>query len=1110
MTTDVRKAALTDNTLLPKVADRLRAEIESGAKTLDIVTGYIAPSAWAVLGDALQKVQHTRILLGKDYQLAPPSTERESGDIRTLVAAAIRSEGEPPALPTRDDAKAVMAALDFLRRADVEVKVWTDGFLHAKTYILPQTAGVGSANFTAGGLVANRELVAWREDRSVLEELAHWFRAYWDAEHAVDYKERLIEALEHTTFGDHPYSPYELLIRVLAERYGVEKPPSLEAATFDLKWFQEDAVFQLIRMTGGQAKGALLADAVGLGKTYMALGVIHHYLYGTTRGSGSGEPILLIVPASLAPIWEGLLRRHGLFWACKIVSIQSLGREENMEPYQGAGLVVIDEAHRLRSRGVWYQKVMEVLTGGASDKRVLLLTATPVNTGIEDLTALLKVLTKNRTNVFAPAIADFERHLKRVEKGEADPFPILDRCVVRRSRSDIIRDYEQRRAAGMTHIEKPKLPQRALHHASYRYVDSGADDLFSTFSHTLRGLRLAPYDLTQFERSGQAKLPLSEDGLPVYAANSLAALVAAGLLKRFESSLRAIALSLNRLDIMLRRFGDALDTSPPRILDISGSVAAKALINEEREADEDEAIDFDARWNELLESIPARADPEMYDLGAIRAAIAHDRKAVATLRAALPSEANDGKIAALRALFQPSGRLHGKRALLFTQFRDTAVYVYEKLADQDWRQLNGVGPVVLVHGGTKAADRQAAAATFDPDQADALLARFQGKEEPQLMVSTDVLAEGHNLQLAEAVVNLDLHWNPQVAVQRAGRVDRLNSPHERVTLVSFLPEEGLDAHLGLIQALERRFRLIHLLGLGDEPVTKLKADLQTVTFEQMRRLYADDVSVLDEIERTWTLGSTDFMRAPLEAFLARHARGTLKEIPVGVQSIKALPKDWGRGTGVFIAFKFDDESLWRFYPRLEGGWGEAFVDETEIFRAIVCAEREQRREWPEPFPGPGGLIDWTLLHRAADEVADELTRRRATAALQRGASEKSRRMRQQIRELSEVAAEVEGVSDLLDRLEEVRVEDYDHRQEMRPFQDRLREARRAPTAGERHDLLVDVVERGLALFGHPQGSDTAHAEVVEPDQLRLVAWELLVENVKAIPVLHEQTSIEDR
>ena len=111
----------------------------------------------------------------------------------------------------------------------------------------------------------------------------------------------------------------------------------------------------------------------------------------------------------------------------------------------------------------------------------------------------------------------------------------------------------------------------------------------------------------------------------------------------------------------------------------------------------------------------------------------------------------------------------------------------------------------------------------------------------------------------------------------------------------------------------------------------------------------------------------------------------------------------------------------------------------------------------------------------------------------------------QIRELADITGEIEGLGDLLDRLEEVRVEDFDHRPEMRPFQDKLRDARRAPTAGERHDLLVDVARRGLALFGRPHGEAGSVPDMVDAQDLQLVAWELLIERPKR--VLGEQTTL---
>jgi hypothetical protein len=447
--------------------------------------------------------------------------------------------------------------------------------------------------------------------------------------------------------------------------------------------------------------------------------------------------------------------------------------------------------------------------------------------------------------------------------------------------------------------------------------------------------------------------------------------------------------------------------------------------------------------------------------------------------------------------------LAGRRVLVFTQFRDTAQYLAERLPSD-------VGPVAVTHGGISADARASISQTFDPDVFDLLAPQ---ESLPAVLVSTDVLAEGHNLQLAQAVVNFDLHWNPQIAVQRAGRVDRLNSPHKTVYIVSFLPEEGLDQHLGLVQKLDARFRLYKHLGLADEPVTQLRAEqLPGVSFEQLRRLYHDEASVLDDIERTWTLGSTDYMRQPLDVFLRSHATQALRRIPMGVQSAKWLPGGWTRGPGVFLALAFGEagnsETFWRFYPRESNGWGDVILDDVELYRAIVCHASERRAEVPveELDLGPAPLIDWELLRRAANEVARDLTARRATAAVIRGASERSARLRAQLLAAS-ADLELPDLDALLDRLEQVRVEDYDARPGYRPFQERVRAAGKADSVAQRRTIVADVAERGLALFGRPEVATEPEAIEVAPEDLRLVAWEVLRSRTKAPEAEHRQLEL---
>ncbi len=1135
---DPLQLSYSDNSRLT-VGARLAAEILEDPARLDVVSGYFAPSVWAAAGEALARLGEFRLLIGKDHELGQLDRGQEAANVEALVRASIRQETEPNGLAARDDAEDVAALIGFLERhreasRDEVVKLWRGkGFLHAKAYILAGSVGIGSANFTFNGLCRNRELVGWRQDRNVVNEVQQWFDGYWNDEDSEPYTDRLIELLRQTPLVSDEYRPYDVLIRTLATRYGTDRPPSLEAAQFDLKWFQEDAVIRLVRLLNGRARGALLADAVGLGKTYMAMGVIHHYLYtqAERRRGGRGRPVLLVIPASLQSTWETVLDEANLSWACEVLTTQRLRSDFDARPYAGADLIVIDEAHRLRGGGTWFRKAMDLVTGGerASEKRVLLLTATPVNTGMNDLVNLLRVMTKGERAVWAPEVADYERYLDRVEKQAADPFPILDRSIVRRSRSDVLEAEAQARFAGLE-FEPIKLPDRRTEHIDYDY-DAGGDDLFESFATTLRSLALAPYDLDRFRGEAAAvavPLPLRDatgkeiaQPDPVqFTPGSLAALYASGLLTRFQSSIAAIRKSLYRLDTVLRRCDEALAGDPPRLPDLKSSPRIRALLRDEtigrdRDDEEQQAADggeglddelLDRAWAEALEEVAPLADAHEYRLSDVRDAIEQDRTLIARLLERLPSELEDGKLDALVEALNREGRAGGKgapglanrRILVFSQFRDTARYIHRRLSESDVAEA--AEEIALIDGAVSSGERARVTAFFDPDRAGAaeLAARATEQRLPRILVSTDVLAEGHNLQLADTVVNFDLHFNPQVAVQRAGRIDRLESPHKVVWLVSMLPPEGLDRHIGLLSRLNERFRRIHSLGLGDERVTTLAGDVQGQTLEQIRRLYADDASVLDEIERTWTFGSTDYMRQPLAAFLSRAGMERLGSIPVGVSSVKRLPEEWRHGEGVFLAFAApaspgeQRETYWRFYPRLQDGtYGDPLMDDVEIFRAIACFDAEPRATLA-PVPDGPGVFDWTLVRRSAEELASTLTLQRAQAELQRGASERSRKLRSEIRANS-ADLEVDDLEAVVERLLQVRVEDYDGRSGWHPFDDARRSLRRAKTEGERYDAAVELARRGLELFGPPiEEPGTDPAGEVQAESLQLIAYEALV------------------
>lgn len=241
------------------------------------------------------------------------------------------------------------------------------------------------------------------------------------------------------------------------------------------------------------------------------------------------------------------------------------------------------------------------------------------------------------------------------------------------------------------------------------------------------------------------------------------------------------------------------------------------------------------------------------------------------------------------------------------------------------------------------------------------------------------------------------------------------------------------------------------------------------------------------------------MRQPLSAFLTAAGRERLDAIPYGVSSVKWLPDDWSHGEGVFLAFaapsggrESEAETYWRFVPVDGDGYGAPLRDDVAIFRAIACREDEPRASFDELPAGPG-VFDWALIREAAEELAAELRLQRAQAEVARGASERSRRLRTELRAGTE-GLKVEGLDDLLERLLQVRVEDFAGRSGWRRFEEARRRLRRADSAAERYAATTSLIADGLELFGPPADEDdelAATPNQLQADDLRLVAYEVL-------------------
>ena len=532
---------------------------------------------------------------------------------------------------------------------------------------------------------------------------------------------------------------------------------ALSARVFPLAAFQEEAV-RRAREILARRGGVIVADDVGLGKTYVALALMEEAL-------ARGEGVALVVPASLRSMWTPLVRRiaaagrssSGVY----VTTHTRLSRgTHDTGRLADAGLVVVDEAHAFRNPATRRYRALAARGAGS---RLILITATPVNNGPADLHALVRLFA--RDDAFADVgLVSLRAAMTAEEEPPAagETARIAKEVVVRRTRADVADRPDEAPGAFCFPGRAPGLV--------LRYDDAAVPELVSG----IRRLELAPYALD--EQGREAAAP--------------DALIRLGLLKRLESGRPAASASFRRLRGLLSAFADAADRG--RLV---------------RPADRPTGVADGDAVQLSLEEVLLEAAPPGTDLPALAASARRDLEAITAMLGTL--RGRDPKLEAFRGWV---GTLRpDEKVVIFSEYRDTA----EAL----WRALTPMGRVGRVDGagawlGTRPAGRRAVIERFAPHASG--VAPPPARERVDILIATDVLSEGLNLQDAAIVVSYDLPWNPVRLLQRIGRVDRLGSPHELVRPVLFVPGAGLDDVLRLTRRLRRKLGgIAATVGVGE-------------------------------------------------------------------------------------------------------------------------------------------------------------------------------------------------------------------------------------------------------------------------------------------------------
>ena len=826
---------IVDNSVSGWTGLRYLEEWADIAKGFDVATGYFEIGALLALDGKWQRLDKIRILMGAEttHRTRKAILSAVRGQAFSKLDTSIEEDKEPnPFL------HGVPAILDALRSGQIECRIYDKDKFHAKTYIthaelevVGAQALVGSSNFTQPGLTKNIELNVQIQSAREVAQLQEWFETHWDE--AVEVTEDVVETISRHT---RLYSPFDVYTKALQEFF---RGHDLTATEWDearsrmfprLDRYQKEAYWSLIKIAR-QHSGAFLCDGVGLGKTFVGLMLIERLILH------EGKRVALFAPkAAKEGVWEPHLRQWlphigGVgggadFSNLAVFSHTDLGRKGDFpERFRRiaelADVVIIDEAHHFRNPGrrgdpesgtepSRYYRLFDLLDNAKRTKTVFMLTATPINNRLSDFRHMAELFTRRDEAYFARTVGvnNLRAHFNQMERtlrtrvgqeaagvaehmAEAEEILFTDdifrQLVVQRSRS-YARESQIREHGKATAFPDRKNPVVAAY--SIRKTYGRMLDIFEKAFAKENPLFTLPlyYPLHWYKGPDKDIDPFEENRQ-----KQVVGLIRTNFLKRFESSVIAFELSCDRLLRKLLAFVQVhsdsqaekrrLDRWKAQNADVLGYAAERQL---DLWGDEsDEADDEDIVPPEMIEAVH-RLDRAEYDVEEMISETYLDLgeivKFLDETRRFKPQ--NDDKLQKLIRLLRQKA-LTDQKILVFSEFADTARYLKRRLDDA------GIKGVEQVDSATKK-DRADVIQRFAPyynGLSSPELAKL-GREEIRVLISTDVLSEGLNLQDASRMINYDIHWNPVRLMQRIGRVDRRMNPETEKQLVADHPEVG--------------------------------------------------------------------------------------------------------------------------------------------------------------------------------------------------------------------------------------------------------------------------------------------------------------------------------
>ena len=793
--------------------------------------------------------------------------------------------------PTNADERTLRHLATQLRDKKVIVKLYLRHPLHAKLYLLyrddpinPIVGYLGSSNLTFAGLAGQGELNMDVLDHDAAHKLKGWFEDRWNDRFCVDLSDELLQIIEESWAREELIPPYHVYLRMA---YHLSHEARAGLAEFRIPKVFGDRLFDFqtaaVKIAAhhlNKRNGVLIGDVVGLGKTLMATAVARIF------EDDYGLETLIICPKNLVPMWEDYAYQYQL--RARVLSLSRvIGELPDLRRYR---LVVIDESHNLRNReGRRYRAIQEYVRDNES--KCILLSATPYNKTYLDLSSQLRIFV-NEGQDLGIRPERLLRQLGEVEFGRrhqalprslaafdfseyADDWRDLMRLyLVRRTRSFIQDNYAEadpetdRKFLTYEDGTRSFFPTRSPKTVGFAIDDSNPNDQYAKLYsaqvvEVVNELNLPRYGLGNYVVENPATAPTREEERQVddlsRAGKRLMGFCRTNLFKRLESSGAAFLQSVERHVLRNYVFLHAIRNGLPlplgtqdaemldsRFTDEDADRARGALFDPGDDEQDDgleetgvswTADEFEARAAQIYAEYKGRYSRRFKWLradlfeGSLEKALLSDSGALLGLLRDYGAwdPARDAKLDALHGLLTQA--YSDRKVLVFSQFADTVDYLEEQLKGR------GVEDMAGVTGST--ADPTELAWRFSPESN-----RRPGRSDPErelrVLVATDVLSEGQNLQDCHVVVNYDLPWAIIRLIQRAGRVDRIGQRAEEILCHSFLPADGLERLIDLRGRVLRRLQQNAEVVGADEAFFEDEDDAQTIV-----NLYHERAGILD-------------------------------------------------------------------------------------------------------------------------------------------------------------------------------------------------------------------------------------------------------------------------